>query len=238
MSDFLGENFDLLAGVNDIREKTILCGYEKNPGGMDVVSGGYLYLILKKIQPMLFLESGIWRGYSSMIFDSINDYGASHYLFDPGIRDANFMNLLKYKVNKGHYHDADIGSSLFSSIGRNGTFFFDDHQDQLERLLIAFSRGAKYAIFDDNYMFGGGGHSSLFDHFRQGRNSTLLNAIVDSVYIAQPLLTKNKGIEPLFNTENEIDIDLIKYDANFQWLTLVKLKEIDSISKSQGSIKF
>ena len=236
ITNFFDNDFDINNGINAIKENVSQYGYAENSGGMDLVSGAYLYLILDKLRPIQFVESGIWRGFSSMIFDQINTYGGSHFLFDPGVRDVNFMNDLKYKVNNGKYHDTDIGSSLFSSLGRGATFFFDDHQDHLERLLTAYARGAKYVIFDANYMFGGGGHNSLFDHFRDERNQLLINAIIKKAYVARPLLRNDKGIEPLYSDQNSFSKDLTICDDNYQWLTLLELNLNPSVTKSQGEI--
>lgn len=236
ITNFFGDDFNVNDGVEQIKERVLLYGYTENHGGMDLISGSYLAMILNKIKPTSFFESGIWRGFSSMIFDQINTYGAQHFMFDPGLRDANFVQALKYKVDKGNYHDADIGSSYFSSLGRGGTFFFDDHQDQFERLLTAYARGAKYVIFDDNYMYGGGGHHSLFDHFRDGNNQDLMNLIINKAYVVRPLLRVDKGVEPLYLEQHDYLKDLIVCDENYQWLTLLELNVNPSVTKSQGEI--
>ena len=154
--NFLGDDFDFFNAYVEFKSKALKTRFIDNEGGMDLVEGTWLYSILQKIKPMCFIESGVWRGFSSWIFDEVNDYCAKHILYDPGFFESGFNNLLKHKVANGHYFYEDFGSTRFSGVAKNATIFFDDHQDYLERLLLSYSRGAKYAIFDDNYFFGGG----------------------------------------------------------------------------------
>jgi hypothetical protein len=238
ISEFMGEDFNLIESISKIKESISRYGLIENQGGMDLVSGAYLFMILSKIKTDLFIESGIWRGFSSLIFDlASQNNGAQHYLFDPGCKDLNFMKQLKFKNQNGKYYGEDVGSSLFSSLGRDATFFFDDHQDQLERLLVAYLRGAKYVIFDDNYMFGSGGHHSIFDHFRDNKNKELFDLIVKNMYVAQPILNKNKGVQPLYESIEEIhNLEVVSCDNNYQWLTLIELNPLHTSLKSQGQI--
>jgi hypothetical protein len=85
-------------------------------------------------------------------------------------------------------------------------------------------------------MFGGGGHNSLFDHFRNGNNVNIMKSLIKKAYIVSPLLKRDKGIDPLFDNEDNIDKEYILCDENYQWLTLVELNQNVSITKSQGQL--
>ena len=238
---FLGEDFNYQKKFEEFKIKANNSYFTENEGGLDFVGGAWLYSILQKIKPKRFIECGVWRGFSSWVFNEINNYNAMHILFDPGFAEKGFNNLLKFRVEKGTYLYQDFGSTQFSGIAKDATIFFDDHQDYLERLFLSYSRGAKYVIFDDNYFFGGGGHHSLMDHFRNDLNCELFKIVVKAIYVVPPLLLSNRGIQPFYlNNYSDgkffIDSNNVNEDKNYNWMTLVELNLCPTSPKSQGQV--
>lgn len=217
--------------------------FNDNAGGMDIIAGAWLLSILDLINPICFVESGVWRGFSSLLFDeySRNKLKKKHFLFDPLFKDSNFQNSVLYSSSSLLKFSEDINSSKFSNLPRGSTYFFDDHQDQLERLVMASLRSAHFIIFDDNYFFGGGAHRSLFDHLKNPQIESLLSCIVDTIWVVPPIKLNNLGFNPIYNSlpfsiKQEFS-DFFDHEK-YNWLTVVKMKENNSCLKSQGEIVF
>ena len=234
---------DFLESVASVKSDCELCGFSDNKGGMDIIAGSFLRSILNEIRPKMVVESGIWRGFSSMIIQNTNTLQIDEHLaFDPGVQSPDFMELLNFKSNTIKYISADFGSSFYSRPpSKSSLAFFDDHQDQFERLILSFSRGYDWVCFDDCYMYGGGGHHSLFDHFRGASNSNIFQDVVESVYVSHPILDSGRGVKTLADLGIDSKLPLLPlsfpdYDSNFNWLTLVKLKQTPVKTKSQGAL--
>lgn len=122
-----------------------------NLGGMGYNNSLYLFVYLsvqKKVD--MFVESGIWKGYSSFLIDSAlkkkND-DAEHYKFD-----INFKNI-KYFSKKANYFEFDINEYEFPKSKKNKIFFFDDHVSHYDRLQYCYNNDVEQIIFDDDVDF-------------------------------------------------------------------------------------
>lgn len=233
--EFFPADFDFILSYRGFLATETAALFRENQGGMDFVSGTWFREIITKIRPKAFVESGVWRGYTGHIISQFNDYGAKHYQFDPIFQDANFLKTVKFSCENAIRFSDDYGAPRYSGIGRGATILFDDHQDHLERLLIAYARGAEYALLDDNYINGNGGHASLYERWQDSGVLATCEAVLDCVYVTPPLLSDSSGVSPLLN-KNDIPVDLKDdlNDSSYRWLTLVKFKQVTLSSRSQG----
>lgn len=209
--------------------------FAQNPGGMSLEACFFLHEILALLAPQTVIESGVWHGMATYIIDSIPKVKNIH-CFDPV---ATNMDFISYQSPKGRYYSLDWASSIFSQISADSCLaIFDDHQDQMERLCLSFLRGIRYAVFDNNYAFGGGDHRSLFDQLRANPEpNNFSSQLIEAIYVSRPFHTDDKGLAPLYNITP--DFLLNEYsDANasdYNWLTLVVLRENNWRSYSQNS---
>lgn len=207
---------------------------DNNEGGMGIEASFWAWLICNHLRPATIIESGVWRGFTTWIFDSIDSI-ENIYCFDPAVADPSFI---KYKSKKAVYFAEDFSSTKFSFIDpSDALFFFDDHQDQMERLVVSWLRGAQWVLLDDNYFWGGGGHSSLADSMRN--DEPFLKTIVENIFICPPLVGnpgRNYGIEPVFSPAQEATssaLQICRNQDNYNWLTLVRLRPPAILSRSQ-----
>ena len=61
---------DFLESVASVKSDCELCGFSDNKGGIDIIAGSFFRSILNEIRPKIVVESGIWRGFSSMIIQN------------------------------------------------------------------------------------------------------------------------------------------------------------------------
>lgn len=231
---------DLIPKIVDTKESMVSFGngvwnkrpFQDNSGGVSFEGAFYLYEILQHIGPSLVVESGVWRGMTTYIIDSVGSV-SNLYCLDPLVSIPDFI---KYRSRSAKYYDKDFGSSCFSNIEASkvsSLAFFDDHQDQLERVLLSYIRGYDWVLFDDNYAYGGGGHASLTSHIQ----NSIVNAAIHEIYLCTPLFVKNKGVEPIFSEIPSEILPFIKDQSNdYNWMTLCRLKKPQAISYSQGQL--
>lgn len=203
-----------------------------NEGGMGLESSFFLHEIIGFIKPKTVIESGVWKGFTTFIFDQ-SECIEKIYSFDPIVTSPGFI---QYQSQKSTYFGIDWASSMFSKINHIGTLaFFDDHQDQLERLLICYLRGIKWVVFDDNYYYGQGGHASLAEYMRI--ESEALEMIAKRIFIAPPIIAQAKGIVPLLTKDsfqsNGTLFNALNKVSEYNWLTLVELNDPPKLAHSQ-----
>jgi len=204
-----------------------------NTGGMGLEAAFFLFSTLLKIKPETIIESGVWKGFTTFLFDQVPEC-RKLYCFDPAVE---YKNFIQYKSIKAHYFAIDWATPMFSKINSSNTVaFFDDHQDQLERICLSYQRGIRFVVIDDNYYLGGGGHNSLMDHLRSGND--ILKSMIDKIYVSEPLLRTDREFKPLLTLS-----DLERYPSLashisasdcYKWLTLVQLRDTTLKSKTQS----
>ena len=124
--------------------------YVKNPiknnyGGIGFNNSLFLFLFINSINLKTIIESGIWQGYTTFLFDQ-------YYKKIKKISfDINFDRII-YKSKNFEYCNYDIENYKFDEkLISNKTFsFFDDHVSQLDRLKLADRLKIKYIVFDDD----------------------------------------------------------------------------------------
>ena len=117
---------------------------QKNQGGMFFAHMFALHFILKKINPELVVESGIFKGQSSWLIENTLP-NAKIISIDLNLKNREYISKnIQYSNLDFKYHD-------FSNIPENSVVFFDDHQNHIDRLKEAKWFGFKNIILEDNY---------------------------------------------------------------------------------------
>jgi len=120
----------------------------KNDGGMKAPHCFWTYYWLRKLQPEVVIESGVFQGLST-------------WLIEKTLPNARIISIdvyfgsLKYKSTRAEYTTADFGTINWRAVLgpkiSNTLAFIDDHQNNYERLQKAYNEGIPYLIFEDNY---------------------------------------------------------------------------------------
>ena len=125
-----------------------------NAGGMMIPHMYAIWSILKKVQPDIVVESGVFKGQSTWVIDQACPC-ARKICFEPR------LNSIVYKSKNAAYHDTDFLDYGEDLSGSHAVAFFDDHQDALPRVKHCKWLGIKEIIFDDNYPVDKGDHYSV-----------------------------------------------------------------------------
>ena len=116
-----------------------------NAGGMKAPHAFASWFMLKSLQPRTIIESGVWKGQGTWLFEQACPDARIISL------DVNFSNL-EYRSPNADYVQSDFSLVDFLDTDkRSAICFFDDHQDQFQRLLQMRWKGFATAIFEDNY---------------------------------------------------------------------------------------
>jgi hypothetical protein len=155
LSDFLIQFFDSAEGVTDILNEFVhsfLPAHARHnfPQRGSTSIGGLLvvYLIARKLQPAVIVESGTF-------------VGASLHALRKACPDADIWSFdVTYK--RLVYHDETVRYCEYDWIiqseptakSDHDLVFFDDHIDNAKRIVEAHARGFRYLLFDDAASFG------------------------------------------------------------------------------------
>ena len=125
-----------------------------NKGGMLFSHVFYFYFVLKKINPELVIESGVFKGQSTWLIEKT--------LPNSKIISID-LNLSKreYISKNATYSNIDFKFQKFSKIPKNSLVFFDDHVNHLDRIVYAKFFNIKHVIFEDNYSINNGDFQTI-----------------------------------------------------------------------------
>lgn len=125
--------------------------FDLNVGGMNAPHMFGLWFLLKKINPAIVIENGVWKGQGTWLIRNSLKKAEIHSL-DPNLH---FREIVFDEIN---YSSTDFGKHLWKEkIDVSKTLaFFDDHQNALERIRQCKEAGIKHIIFEDNYPPGTG----------------------------------------------------------------------------------
>ncbi len=118
-----------------------------NDGGMKSSGLFTLWHILKKTQPLLVVESGVWKGQSTWLIENALPK-ALIFAIDPAAEG------ILYRTPRAEYTTQDFLTFDWKSLGDHLSqtlVFFDDHQDVFPRLKLCRELGIKTVVLDDNY---------------------------------------------------------------------------------------
>lgn len=230
---------ELLASLEEFAEI-----YEKRPikdneGGMKAAQMFYAWFVAKQLQPTVIIESGVWYGQSTWMFEQVAPNATLHCI-DP----AKHYNK-GYRSAKATYHKKDFTTLDWSGIDTKTTFcFFDDHQNALHRILHCAELGIEHLMFEDNYPPGIGDCYSLKKAFHPTEKGDILPGLSISDYLHH-IIENYREFPPIFAAEknrwgddwNHYDIDppllqkpeqpfeeiYIEEATNYTWVNYVRL---------------
>ena len=104
----------------------------------------WLFLISKIMRPSLVVDSGTFKGASAWAL-KMGAGDAQVHSFDP-----NMSNRI-LRDERIQFHESDWTAFDYGEVDPELSLcYFDDHLDQVRRLVEAHDRGFKYLIFDDD----------------------------------------------------------------------------------------
>ena len=129
--------------------------FRRNWGGMGLNHSFAVFAMLRKLQPTLVIESGVWRGYSTwLISQALPDTRIVALDPRPDFRELEIAGV--------QYMSEDFAGIDWTKFDTsNSVCFFDDHVSALARLMEMKWAGFNRAIFEDNYLPGEGDFYSI-----------------------------------------------------------------------------
>ena len=240
------KDMDMDFNTNDIElfVNTIWChDFESNNGGMGAPDLFSFWFILKKYQPKVVIESGVWNGISTkLIRKTLPD--SKIICLDPrnipeiGYKDNNINTLYYIGNNFIDFKNLDLSEYNINDI----LCFFDCHQNAYLRLKQCIDKNIKKIFLNDNYPSNCGSHYTL-EHLINNDNrlynvdttskEKVLNLI--QLYHIFPNIYQGqiKTGEGYFNCDsyfknednNHKKIDIFKTERNkYRWNTFIILK--------------
>ena len=117
---------------------------KNNKGGMQFSSMFYFFLILKKKNPSLVIESGIFKGQSTWLIEKTLP-NSEIISIDINLKQR------EYFSKKAKYSNLDFKFHDFNQIPKDTLVFFDDHVNHAERLMESKFFNIKSIVLEDNY---------------------------------------------------------------------------------------
>jgi hypothetical protein len=137
--------FDLSLALRPFYEQFLDSPFREKGGGSRFNNLAWLYLIAKAMKPRFVVDSGTFRGASAWAFSIA---GVKVYSFDID------LSQLAYRAKSATYTQCDWTAFDWSGVDFSDAFiYFDDHLDQVRRLIEASQRAIPLAIFDDDFPF-------------------------------------------------------------------------------------
>lgn len=134
--------FDSAQALSQFYEAFLNSPFRTRQGGSRFNNLAWLYLLARAIQPDFVIDSGTFRGASAWAFSSA---GAKVYSFDID------LSHLALKADNVVYSRCDWTQFDWKKFdASNALIYFDDHLDQVQRLIEASQKGIPLAIFDDD----------------------------------------------------------------------------------------
>ena len=123
----------------------LLSPFRAQSGGSRFNNLLWLYLLSRALRPTVIIDSGTYMGASAWAL-SLGSPDSPHYSFDIE------LSQLKLRRPKVRYIKADWTTFDTNSFDvSRGLCYFDDHLDQIGRLIQAAQRGFPLAVFDDDF---------------------------------------------------------------------------------------
>ena len=123
---------------------------ENNKGGMNSSHMFYCWFVAKKLNPEFIIESGVWKGQSTWLFETAAPQ-AKIISIDP------HLEFREYISEKVQYRTEDFSSTTdWGDVIKTRTLvFFDDHYG-VDRIKQCSKLGFKHILYEDNYPMPGG----------------------------------------------------------------------------------
>lgn len=160
----------------------------RNRYGLRGVSAFALFWFLRKVQPDIVFEVGVWRGFSTWLIEQAVPDARIHCL-DPIVMFQTYLSRWKlgrtYRSPRATYSGDDFSCAPIAQLAgahARPLAFFDDHQNKLPRLLQCRAAGIRDIVFDDN-MAEPGTHRSLEDDRRDPQGRLVLEREIEAYEI-------------------------------------------------------
>ena len=120
-----------------------------NDGGMNSAHMFYVWFITRKLNPKFIIESGVFKGQSSWLFE-VAAPNAKIISIDPNLQQRVYIS------KKIRYETTDFSNINWDFIDKEHALcFFDDHQG-IHRIKQCYKLGFKHILYEDNYPGPGG----------------------------------------------------------------------------------
>jgi len=118
--------------------------YHNNTGGSGFHNSFWIYLFTSSFQPDLIVESGVWKGHTSWLFNQAAPE-AKILGFDINLKHLEFTHT------SAEFIESDWNSYPFAEVDPDSSLvFFDCHVNHAQRIIEAKERGFKHILIDDN----------------------------------------------------------------------------------------
>lgn len=140
----VADTFDAAAATEEFFDEWLLTPFRQQQGGSRFNNLLWLFLITKSYSPRLIVDSGTYQGASAWAL-SRGKPNARAYSFDID------LSQLRLRCPTVEYIEGDWTKHLGAATEHDRSLvYFDDHVDQIRRLLEAGERRYRVAIFDDD----------------------------------------------------------------------------------------
>ena len=166
-----------------------------NSGGQLATQLFYSWFIAKTLQPRIIIESGVYKGQGTWVFEQACP-NTQLICLDPYPQYEE-----GFKSEKAIYIHNDFTQIDWRTVPKDDTLcFFDDHQNSLSRLLSCAQLGFSRIMFEDNYPPGQGDCLSLKKVFESSENIQIIPKIKAKDYL--PLILKSYNeMPPIYDLE-------------------------------------
>tara|TARA_B100001057_G_scaffold490603_1_gene579203 strand:- start:1376 stop:2221 length:846 start_codon:yes stop_codon:yes gene_type:complete len=189
--------------VHDL--KNFISIYENRPiknnkGGMLFSHMFYFYNILNNLKPDLVVESGIYKGQSTWLIETVLP-NSKIVSIDINLKQREYIS------EKAFYSSDDFKFQDFKDIPENSLVFFDDHVNHVDRINDANFFGFKNIILEDNYI----GSKSDFQTIKQIYNNYFFNhnpgflSLIKTFFLFSEISLK-KIVSKKYNAKKDLDI--------------------------------
>ena len=138
---------DMLSSLDEFYNLYLCRPIKNNDGGMRSAHMFHAWLILKKLQPATIIESGVWKGQGTWLFEQASPK-SKIISIDPNPKFREYTSS-KAKYTSQDFLAFDNWSDHIDT--KDALVFFDDHQNSFYRTLHCKKHGFKHVIFEDNY---------------------------------------------------------------------------------------
>ncbi|HEX5184306.1 MAG TPA: hypothetical protein VFW19_14300 [Allosphingosinicella sp.] len=211
-SDWDGERDALLAALRAFAPVMARAPF-RNEYGLRGVSAFALFWFLRRLQPDIVFEVGVWRGFGTWLIEQAVPEAELHCL-DPMVMLQGFMSRWKvgriYRSPRAAYSGDDFSCAPIAERVRGRLrplAVFDDHQNKLPRLRQCREAGIRDIVFDDN-MVAPGTHRSLEDERLDPAGREELEREIESYEIFPALWPVDARIGGLTVREEGLDFPI------------------------------
>ena len=139
------ERYDPITAARDFYEAWLDSPFRGQQGGSRFNNLLWLYYISRSVRPDVIVDSGTFKGASAWAL-ALGSPTSRIFSFDIDLSQA------VYRHPEVNYIKSDWVKGLpMLAAGKSMLAYFDDHVDQVRRLIEASSRNCTLAIFDDDY---------------------------------------------------------------------------------------